>query len=118
MIPIGERLNGMFTDVKKAIASKDPAAVHQLAEDQTKAGASYLDVNVGLVYVVAITSLSVLAVWMAGWSSNNHYALLGAMRTVAMMVSYEIPVSISLLSVVLFARGRETYTVASPSVTV
>jgi len=47
MIPIGERLNGMFTDVKKAIAAKDPAAIHQLAEDQTKAGASYLDVNVG-----------------------------------------------------------------------
>ncbi len=63
---------------------------------------SYLDINVGLVYVVAITSLSVLAIWIAGWSSNNHYALLGAMRTVAMMVSYEIPTSVSLLSVVLF----------------
>jgi NADH-quinone oxidoreductase subunit H len=63
---------------------------------------TFLDINVGLVYVVAIGSLSVLAVWMAGWSSNNHYALLGAMRTVAMMVSYEIPTSISLLSVVLF----------------
>ena len=47
MIPIGERINGMFTDVKKAIAAKDPAAIHQLAEDQTRAGAKYLDVNVG-----------------------------------------------------------------------
>jgi NADH-quinone oxidoreductase subunit H len=62
---------------------------------------SYLDINVGLLYVISITSLSVLAIWMAGWSSNNHYALLGAMRTVAMMVSYEIPVSLSLIVVVL-----------------
>jgi NADH-quinone oxidoreductase subunit H len=64
---------------------------------------SYLDINVGLVYVVAVSSLAVLAIFLAGWSSNNHYALLGAMRTVAVMVSYEIPVSISLLTVALFA---------------
>ena len=64
-------------------------------------GMSYLDINVGLLFVVSITSLSVLAIWMAGWSSNNHYALLGAMRTVAMMVSYEIPISLSLIVVVL-----------------
>ena len=64
-------------------------------------GMSYLDINVGLLFVISITSLSVLAIWMAGWSSNNHYALLGAMRTVAMMVSYEIPVSLSLLVIVL-----------------
>lgn len=64
-------------------------------------GMSYLDINVGLLFVISITSLSVLAIWMAGWSSNNHYALLGAMRTVAMMVSYEIPISLSLIVVVL-----------------
>lgn len=62
---------------------------------------AYLDINVGLLYVISITSLSVLAIWMAGWASNNHYALLGSMRTVAMMVSYEIPISLSLLVVVL-----------------
>lgn len=62
---------------------------------------TYLDINVGVLYVVAVGSLGVLALFMAGWSSNNHYALLGAMRTVAMMISYEIPVSLALLSVVL-----------------
>ncbi len=62
---------------------------------------TYLDVNVGVLYVIAVSSLGVLALFMAGWSSNNHYALLGAMRTVAMMISYEIPISLALLSVVL-----------------
>ena len=68
---------------------------------------SYADLNVGVVYVIAISSLGVLAVFLAGWSSNNHYALLGAMRTVAMMVSYEIPISISLLAVVLFTGSLQ-----------
>jgi 5-methyltetrahydrofolate corrinoid/iron sulfur protein methyltransferase len=47
MILIGERINGMFTIVKEAIANKDKKAIQDLAEKQTKAGASYLDVNVG-----------------------------------------------------------------------
>lgn len=47
MIPIGERINGMFTDVKKAIADKDKKVIQDLAKKQTDAGASYLDVNVG-----------------------------------------------------------------------
>jgi len=68
---------------------------------------SYADLNVGVVYVIAISSLGVLAVFLAGWSSNNHYALLGAMRTVAMMVSYEIPISISLLAIVLFTGSLQ-----------
>ncbi len=68
---------------------------------------SYADLNVGVVYVIAISSLGVLAVFLAGWSSNNHYALLGAMRTVAMMVSYEIPISISLLAVVLLTGSLQ-----------
>jgi NADH-quinone oxidoreductase subunit H len=68
---------------------------------------TYLDINVGLVYVIAISSLAVIAVFLAGWSSNNHYALLGGMRTVAMMVSYEIPISIALLAVVLLTGSLQ-----------
>jgi 5-methyltetrahydrofolate corrinoid/iron sulfur protein methyltransferase len=47
MIAIGERINGMFTDVKDAIAAKDPAPIADLARRQTEAGAAYLDINVG-----------------------------------------------------------------------
>jgi NADH-quinone oxidoreductase subunit H len=62
---------------------------------------TYLDISVGALYLVAVGSLATLAIFMAGWSSNNHYALLGAMRTVAMMISYEIPLSLSVLTVVV-----------------
>lgn len=68
---------------------------------------TYVDINVGVLYLVAVTSLTTLAIFLAGWSSNNHYALLGAMRTVAMMVSYEIPISISLLTIVLLTGSLQ-----------
>jgi len=56
-----------------------------------------VDLNVGLLYIVAAGSLGSLAIIMAGWSSNNKYALLGAFRMVANMISYEIPMVIILL---------------------
>ncbi|MSP22911.1 MAG: NADH-quinone oxidoreductase subunit NuoH [Dehalococcoidia bacterium] len=68
---------------------------------------AYVDLNVGVLYLVAVTSLTTLAIFLAGWSSNNHYALLGAMRTVAMMVSYEIPISIALLTLVLLSGSLQ-----------
>ena len=72
---------------------------------------SFLDLNVGVLYAIAISSLGVLGVFLAGWASNNHYSLLGAMRTVAMMVSYEIPISIALLSVVLLTGSMQLSTI-------
>ncbi len=63
---------------------------------------TYLNLDVGILYILAVSSLTTLAIFMAGWSSNNHYALLGAMRTIAMMISYAIPQSIALLAVVVW----------------
>lgn len=74
---------------------------------------SFLDLNVGVLYTIAISSLGVLGVFLAGWSSNNHYSLLGAMRTVAMMVSYEIPISLSLLAVVLLTGSMQLSSIVS-----
>ncbi len=62
------------------------------------------DVNIGVLYIVAIGGLGTLAILMAGWSSNNKYALLGAFRTVAQLVSYEVPLVLVLLVPVILAR--------------
>jgi len=61
------------------------------------------DINVGLLYVLAIGSLGTYGVILGGWSSNNKYSLLGGLRTSAQMLSYELPMGIALLSIVLIA---------------
>lgn len=63
------------------------------------------NINVGVLYIVAIGAISTLGIIMAGWSSNNKYALLGAFRTVAQMVSYEVPMVIALLVPVILAHS-------------
>ncbi|MGI6224677.1 MAG: NADH-quinone oxidoreductase subunit NuoH [Peptococcales bacterium] len=64
-------------------------------------GMAAVDLNLGIFYLVAVTSLSTIPIFMAGWGSNNKYSLVGSMRAVAQMVSYEIPLVFSLLGVVL-----------------
>ena len=61
------------------------------------------DIHVGVLYVIAVGSFGIVAILMAGWSSNNKFALLGAARAVAQMVSYEVPMVLSLLIPVLLA---------------
>lgn len=61
------------------------------------------DVNVGVLYIIAVGAIGTLSIIMAGWSSNNKYSLLGAFRAVAQMVSYEIPMVLALLVPVLLA---------------
>ncbi|MGA9822955.1 MAG: NADH-quinone oxidoreductase subunit NuoH [Desulfobaccales bacterium] len=59
------------------------------------------DLNVGIVLILAFSTLAVLAILMAGWSSNNKYAVLGAIRSVAQNIAYEIPLLITVMSVIL-----------------
>ena len=61
------------------------------------------DINVGVVFVVAFGSLTTIAILMAGWGSRNKYSLLGGMRAVAQMVSYEVPMVLAMLGPVLLA---------------
>jgi len=66
-------------------------------------GVGVVDLNVGTLYILAISNIALLGILMAGWSSNNKYSLLGAIRAVAQNISYEIPMLLSALAVVLMA---------------
>ena len=59
------------------------------------------DLNIGILYIIALSTIGTISILMAGWSSNNKYALLGAFRAVAQLISYEIPMALSIIAVVL-----------------
>jgi NADH-quinone oxidoreductase subunit H len=65
----------------------------------------------GVVYLIAVSSLSPLGIFLAGWSSRNKYSLLGAMRSVAQLVSYEIPQVLSTVPIVLWAGSLSLVTI-------
>jgi len=65
------------------------------------------DLNIGVLYMVAVSSLGIMSILLAGWSSNNKYALLGAFRAVAMLVSYEVPMILTLMVPVLLSGSMQ-----------
>src|SRR5271168_2147520 len=68
------------------------------------------DLNIGILFMLGVSSLSVLGVVMAGWASNSHYPLIGALRSSAQMISYEVAMGLAVVSVILMTSLNPTGT--------
>lgn len=74
-------------------------------------GMNVIDLNLGLFYILAISSVTTLIIFMAGWGSRNKYSLVGGMRAIAQMVSYEIPYVFSFLGVIMLTGSLKMSTI-------
>ncbi len=70
------------------------------------------EVDLGIFYIVAVTGIVVAGILMAGWASNNKYSLLGSMRSVAQIISYEIPTILVVLSLVMISGSMNLHTLS------
>ena len=70
-------------------------------------GLHAIDFNIGIFYVIAVSSMSVIGVLLAGWSSNSKYSLIGAMRSGAQIVSYELSIGLAIITVVVLAGSMQ-----------
>ncbi|MFA5328311.1 MAG: NADH-quinone oxidoreductase subunit NuoH [Prolixibacteraceae bacterium] len=74
-------------------------------------GLQAIDFNIGIFYMMAVSSLGVVGILLAGWSSNSKYSLIGAIRSGAQIVSYELSVGLSLLAIVVFSGTMQLSTI-------
>ena len=70
-------------------------------------GLHAIDLNIGVLYVIAVSAMGVIGVLLAGWASNNKYSLIGAMRSGAQIVSYELSVGLSIITIVILAGSMQ-----------
>ena len=70
-------------------------------------GLQAIDFNIGVFYILAVTSLGVVGILLAGWSSNSKYSLLGAMRSGAQIISYELSVGLAMLAIIIFSGSMQ-----------
>nr|BBM34979.1 NADH dehydrogenase subunit 1 [Crystallias matsushimae] len=77
-----------------------------------------IDLNLGILFILALSSLAVYSILGSGWASNSKYALMGALRAVAQTISYEVSLGLILLSIVIFAGGYtlQTFNTAQESI--
>lgn len=76
-------------------------------------GLQVLDFNIGIFFLLSVSAIGVLGILLAGWSSNNKYSLIGAMRSGAQMISYELSISISILTMVILCGSMQLSTIVS-----
>ena len=86
-------------------------ALMALAPVSWAPGLQLWDANIGILYMTAVSSIGVIGILMAGWSSNNKYSLLGAMRSGAQIVSYELSAGLSIIAVVAMCGSLSVHTI-------
>jgi len=74
-------------------------------------GLQAIDFNIGVFYIMAVSSLGVVGILLAGWASNSKYSIIGAMRSGAQIVSYELSVGLSLMAIVVFSGSMQLSTI-------
>lgn len=114
VVPVGSTVPAPQPTITQTIEGATPLARFE-AEQQTYAESfSFViapGLDIGILYTFAIGSLAVYGVILAGWSANNKYALLGSLRSSAQIISYEIPLGMSILGVVLLAGSLNPETI-------
>jgi NADH-quinone oxidoreductase subunit H len=103
-----DRFTFLFAPVLVFLPTMCVASLIPVAQVQT-----FADMPNGLIVIVALSGITVISIFMAGWSSNNKYAVLGGMRSVAQVIAYEIPVLLAALSVVLIAQSLNLRQIAA-----
>lgn len=110
LVPVGPIISGPHLDALAGFLGLDPAMVGSGGQINQIAMA-ITNPNVGILYVLAITSVGVYGITLAGWSSNNKWSLLGGIRASAQMISYEITLSLAILGVILLSGSLNLYTI-------
>jgi len=85
----------------------------QIAAYYDQVGQQVFDVNVGVLYILAMASLGVYGVVLAGWSSNNKYSLLGGLRAAAQMISYELAAGLAIISVFMLSESLSLHKIVA-----
>lgn len=108
LVPVGPIIAGGHLDAMASFLRLDPALLGSQGAI-SHVPMAVTNPNIGILYVLAVTSVGVYGITIAGWASNNKWSLLGGIRASAQMVSYEITLSLSIIGVVLLAGSLNLY---------
>ena len=103
VVPFGppDMLEGPLRSVLSLVL--EPAAVESVVTNAIASGGFVTDINIGVLFVLSLSSVGILGIILGGWASNSKYPLLGALRSSAQMISYEVALGFSIIGVLLFA---------------
>lgn len=103
VVPFGppDMLEGPLRSVLTLVL--EPAAVESVVTNAIASGGFVTDINIGVLFILSLSSVGILGIILGGWASNSKYPLLGALRSTAQMISYEVALGFSIIGVLLVA---------------